>query len=68
MDSLTKEQAFDAIYMAILLGHINSARHAFYEILKLTRLEMIDGFIDLALKNGANNLVKDIKKMKSIQK
>jgi len=33
MDSKEREQAFDAIYMAILHGHVRAARRAFFRIL-----------------------------------
>jgi len=55
MDSLEKEQLFDAIYMAIFHCNKNTARHIFYEALQLTEEETLKKCIELYIKNDALN-------------
>ncbi len=64
MDSLEKEQLFDSITMSLLLGHSNTARYVFNDSLRLAREKVIEDCIELALKNNAYYLARDIEKIK----
>ena len=64
MDSKEREQAFDAIYMAILHGHVRSARSAFYQILDNLVEETLGEVIDLSLSQGAFFLAEEINRLK----
>ena len=63
MDSLSKEQLFDTIIMAIHHGYYNTARYLFYDALSLVRENTIEDCINLAIKKDADYLVKDIEKI-----
>ncbi|MFB3101480.1 MAG: hypothetical protein ACE1ZM_08565 [Gammaproteobacteria bacterium] len=52
MDSHEMEQKFDAIYMAILLGHITAARYAFRASMQMAVDEKIDQIIDFLEKEA----------------
>ena len=65
MDSQEKEQAFDAIYMAILHGYVNAARCAFDKTLESVIEEKLEEVIKLAIGKGAFCLVEDINQLKS---
>ncbi len=52
MDSQEMEQKFDAIYMAILLGHITAARYAFRASMQMAVDEKIDQIIDFLEKEA----------------
>lgn len=64
MDSIEKEQFFDAITMSLRLGDRKTARHVFDDVLRLMREEVIEECIDLALKRDSFFLVGDLERMK----
>ena len=64
MDSKEREQAFDAVYMAILHGHVSSARSAFNLILDNLIEEILEEVVDLSLSQGAYFLAEEIDRLK----
>ena len=65
MDSKEMEQKFDAIYMAILHGHIAAARFAFKSSIHIAVDEKLDQIIDFLEKEDMSCLIRDIEKFKS---
>jgi len=66
MDTTEMEQKFDAIYMAILHGHITAARSAFKISIQIAIDEKLDQIIDFLEKEDMSFLVEDIKKLKHL--
>ena len=58
MDSQKMEQKFDAIYMAIVLGHITAARSAFKTSVQIAVDEKLDQVIDFLEKKDMSCLIK----------
>jgi len=67
MDSQEMEQKFDAIYMAILHGHIATARFAFKTSIQIAIEENLDQFVDFLEKEDMSCSIKDIEKFRSEQ-
>jgi len=61
------EQKFDAIYMAILQGHITAARSAFRVSIQIAIDEKLDQIIDFLEKKKMSCSIRDIEKFKSNQ-
>ena len=66
MDETEIEQKFDAIYMAISLGHIRSARSAFKASINQAVNDKLDQVIKILKKRGLYFLVEDVEKLKEI--
>ena len=58
------ESSLDAIYMAILHGHVRSARSAFYLILDNLVEETYEEVVNLAITAGAFVLAEEIDRLK----
>lgn len=67
MDSQQIEQKFDAIYMAIIHGHISAARCAFRMTLQLAIDEKFDQIIYFLEKEGRPCSISDIEKFRHSQ-
>ncbi len=67
MDSKEMEQKFDAIYMAILHGHIAAARFAFKSSIQIAIDEKLDQIIDFLEKEDMSCSIKDIEEFRSDQ-
>ena len=67
MDSRQMEQKFDAIYMAIMQGHITAARSAFKISIQIAIDENLDQIIDFLEKEDMSCSIKDIEKFRSEQ-
>ena len=67
MDSKEMEQKFDAIYMAILHGHIAAARFAFKSSIHIAIDEKLDQIIDFLEKEDMSCSIKDIEEFRSDQ-
>ena len=67
MDSRHMEQKFDAIYMAILHGHITAARSAFRISIQIAIDEKLDQIIDFLEKEDMSCSIRDIEKFRSEQ-
>ena len=67
MDTTEMEQKFDAIYMAILHGHINAARSAFKISIQIAIDEKLDQIIDYLEKENMSCSIKDIEEFRSDQ-
>ncbi len=67
MDSRQMEQKFDAIYMAILHGHITAARSAFRISIQIAIDEKLDQIIDFLEKEDMSCSIRDIEKFRSEQ-
>ncbi|MCH8846944.1 MAG: hypothetical protein IIC11_09460 [Proteobacteria bacterium] len=67
MDSQEIEQKFDAIYMAILHGHITAARSAFRISIQIAIDEKLDQIIDFLEKEDMSCSIRDIEKFRSEQ-
>ena len=65
MDSKEMEQKFDAIYMAILHGHITAARSAFRISIQIAIDEKLDQIIDFLEKEDMSCSIKDIEEFRS---
>ena len=65
MDSRQMEQKSDAIYMAILHGHITAARSAFRISIQIAIDEKLDQIIDFLEKEDMSCSIKDIEKFRS---
>ncbi len=64
MDSKEMEQKFDAIYMAILQGHITAARSAFKISIQIAIDEKLDQIIDFLEKEDMSCSIKDIEEFR----
>ena len=60
MDSEQMEQKFDAIYMAILHGHIATARFAFKSSIQMAVNDSLDQIVDFLEKVDMSCSIKDI--------
>jgi len=60
MDSKEMEQKFDAIYMAILHGHIATARFAFKSSIQMAVNDSLDQIVDFLEKVDMSCSIKDI--------
>ena len=67
MDETEMEQTFDAIYMAILHGHIRAARSAFKISIQIAIDEKLDQIIDYLEKEDMSCSIKDIEEFRSDQ-
>ena len=67
MDSRQMEQKFDAIYMAIMHGHITAARSAFKISIQIAIDENLDQIIDFLEKEDMSCSIKDIEDFRSEQ-
>ncbi|MCH9048757.1 MAG: hypothetical protein IH836_07460 [Proteobacteria bacterium] len=67
MDAQEIEQKFDAIYMAILHGHITAARSAFRISIQIAIDEKLDQIIDFLEKEDMSCSIKDIEEFRSGQ-
>ena len=67
MDSKEMEQKFDAIYMAILHGHITAARSAFRISIQIAIDEKLDQIIDFLEKEEMSCSIKDIEDFRADQ-
>ena len=67
MDSKEMEQKFDAIYMAILHGHITAARSAYKISIQIAIDEKLDQIIDFLEKKEMSCSIKDIEEFRSDQ-
>ncbi|MCH8976526.1 MAG: hypothetical protein IH909_02750 [Proteobacteria bacterium] len=67
MDETEMEQKFDAIYMAILHGHIDAARCAFRTSIQIAVDEKLDQIIDFLEKEDMSCSIKDIEEFRSDQ-
>ena len=67
MDDTEMEQKFDAIYMAILHGHIQAARSAFKISIQIAIDEKLDQIIDYLEKEDMSCSIKDIEEFRSNQ-
>ena len=65
MDSQKMEQKFDAIYMAIVLGHITAARSAFKTSVQIAVDEKLDQVIYFLEKKDMSCLIKNIEEFRS---
>ena len=65
MDEKEMEQKFDAIYMAILHGHITAARNAFKISIQIAIDEKLDQIIDYLEKEDMSCSIKDIEEFRS---
>ena len=66
MDETEIEQKFDAIYMAITLGHIRSARRAFEASINHAVNDKLNQAIEILENKGLYFLVEDIEELKEI--
>jgi len=66
MDSVEREQRFDAIYMAITFGHIKAARSAFEASMNQATNDKLTQVIEILKKKGLYFLIEDIEKLKEI--
>ena len=64
MDSQEMEQKFDAIYMAILLGHITAARSAFRISIQIAIDEKLDQIIDFLEKEDMSCPIQDVEEFR----
>ena len=67
MDSKEMEQKFDAIYMAILHGHIATARFAFKTSMQMAIEENLDQFVDFLEKEDMSCSIQDVEDFRSDQ-
>lgn len=67
MDSKEMEQKFDAIYMAILHGHITAARSAFRISIQIAIDEKLDQIIDFLEKEDMSCSIQDVEDFRSDQ-
>ncbi|MCH8262116.1 MAG: hypothetical protein IIA77_03560 [Proteobacteria bacterium] len=67
MDSREMEQKFDAIYMAIMHGHITAARSAFKISIQIAIDEKLDQIIDFLEKEDMACSIRDIEEFRSDQ-
>ncbi len=67
MDSKEMEQKFDAIYMAILQGHIATARNAFRVSIQIAIEENLDQFVDFLEKEDMSCSIQDVEDFRSDQ-
>jgi len=67
MDSKEMEQKFDAIYMAILQGHITAARSAFKISIQIAVDAKLDQIINFLKNKEMSCSIRDIEKFKSNQ-
>jgi len=67
MDSQQLEQKFDAIYMAIMHGHLTAARSAFEDSIQIAIDEKLDQIIDFLEKEDMSCSIKDIEEFRSDQ-
>ncbi len=67
MDSKEMEQKFDAIYMAILHGHITAARSAFKISIQIAIDEKLDQIIDFLEKEDMSCSIQDVEDFRSDQ-
>ncbi len=67
MDETEVEQKFDAIYMAILHGHITAARSAFKISIQIAVDEKLDQIIDYLEKEDMSCSIKDIEEFRADQ-
>ena len=67
MDETEMEQKFDAIYMAILHGHISAARCAFRTSIQIAIDEKLDQIIDYLEKEDMSCSIKHIEEFRSNQ-
>ena len=67
MDETEMEQKFDAIYMAILHGHIDAAHSAFKISIQIAVDEKLDQIIDFLEKEDMSCSIKDIEEFRSDQ-
>jgi len=65
MDSQEMEHKFDAIYMAILHGHITAARSAFRISIQIAVDEKLDQIIDFLEKEDMSCSIRDIEEFRS---
>ena len=65
MDSKEMEQKFDAIYMAILHGHITAARSAFKISIQIAIDEKLDQLIDFMEREGMSCSIQDIEEFRT---
>ena len=64
MDETELQQQFDAIYMAILHGHVNAARSAFEASIEMEVEKKLDQTVKILKTNGIDSLIKEIEKLK----
>lgn len=64
MDSKQMEQKFDAIYMAIMHGHIHAARCAFKMSIQIAIDEKVDQIIAFLEKEELSCSIKDIEEFR----
>lgn len=67
MDSKEMEQKFDAIYMAILHGHITAARSAFRISIQIAIDEKLDQIIDFLEKEEMSCSIQEVEDFRSDQ-
>ncbi len=67
MDETEMEQKFDAIYMAILHGHITAARSAFRISIQIAVDEKLDQIIDFLEKKDMSCSIREIEEFRSDQ-
>ena len=67
MDSRQMVQKFDAIYMAIMHGHIIAARSAFKISIQIAIDKKLDQIIDFLEKEDMSCSIKDIEEFRSEQ-
>ena len=65
MDSQEMEQKFDAIYVAILHGHITAARSAFRISIEIAVDEKLDQIIDFLEKEDMSCSIREIEEFRS---
>ena len=65
MDETELEQKFDAIYMAILHGHITAARSAFRISIQIAVDEKLDQIIDFLEKKDMSCSIREIEEFRS---
>jgi len=65
MDSEQMEQKFDAIYMAILHGHITAARCAFRMSLQIAIDKKLDQIIDFLEKEDMSCSVQNVEEFRT---
>jgi len=67
MDSKEMEQKFDAIYMAILHGHITAARSAFRISIQIAIDEKLDQIIDFLEKEDMSCSLQELEDFRENQ-
>jgi len=67
MDSRQMEQKFDAIYMAILHGHITAARSAFKISIQIAIDEKLDQIIDFLEKEDMSCSLQELEDFRENQ-